>query len=173
MDPRVSARHLAMIERNRPTIVSETVVENHEAGLLQIEGRLLERLPPGRHAFWVVGRKIEVKRLDLRPQCRNHRAGDADQGPHRATGDADRVPADRRSRGGGVDGAGRGCLAVPVGAESKQKTPASLPGFCICCVGRNGWIRNPCRPCRRPGAFRRHRRRRRSSSAVRPPWLRW
>ena len=41
MDPRVSARHLAMIERNRPTIVSETVVENHEAGLLQIEGRLL------------------------------------------------------------------------------------------------------------------------------------
>jgi len=68
-DPRVSARHLAMIERNRPTIVSEAVVENHEAGLLHVEGKLMERLPPGRHAFWVVGRKIEVKRLDLRPQA--------------------------------------------------------------------------------------------------------
>jgi regulator of protease activity HflC (stomatin/prohibitin superfamily) len=68
-DPRVSARHLAMIERNRPTIVTEAVVENHEAGLLYVEGRLVERLAPGRHAFWVVGRKIEVKRLDLRPQA--------------------------------------------------------------------------------------------------------
>lgn len=66
-DARVSARHLAMIERNRPTIVTEAVVENHEAGLLYVEGRLTERLAPGRHAFWVVGRKIEVKRLDLRP----------------------------------------------------------------------------------------------------------
>jgi len=68
-DARVSARHLAMIERNRPTIVTETVVENHEAGLLFVEGRLTERLAPGRHAFWVAGRKIEVKRLDLRPSA--------------------------------------------------------------------------------------------------------
>ncbi|HTO66659.1 MAG TPA: SPFH domain-containing protein [Bradyrhizobium sp.] len=66
-EPRVSARHLAMIERNRPTVVTEAVVENHEAGLLFVEGRLVERLAPGRHAFWVAGRKIEVKRLDLRP----------------------------------------------------------------------------------------------------------
>jgi regulator of protease activity HflC (stomatin/prohibitin superfamily) len=68
-DARVSARHLAMIERNRPTIATEAVVENHEAGLLYVEGRLTERLAPGRHAFWVVGRKIEIKRLDLRPQA--------------------------------------------------------------------------------------------------------
>jgi regulator of protease activity HflC (stomatin/prohibitin superfamily) len=68
-DPRVSERHLAMIERNRPTIVTEAVVENHEAGLLYVEGRLTEQLAPGRHAFWVVGRKVEVKRLDLRPQA--------------------------------------------------------------------------------------------------------
>ncbi|UFZ06634.1 slipin family protein [Bradyrhizobium ontarionense] len=68
-DVRVSARHLAMIERNRPSIVTEVVVENHEAGLLHVEGRLTERLAPGRHAFWVVGRKIEVKRLDLRPSA--------------------------------------------------------------------------------------------------------
>ncbi|MGQ0684760.1 slipin family protein [Bradyrhizobium sp.] len=68
-DLRVTARHLAMIERNRPTIVTEAVVENHEAGLLYVEGRLVERLAPGRHAFWIAGRKIEVKRLDLRPQA--------------------------------------------------------------------------------------------------------
>ena len=68
-DVRVSARHLAMIERNRPTVVTEAVVENHEAGLLYVEGRLTERLAPGRHAFWVAGRKIEVKRFDLRPQA--------------------------------------------------------------------------------------------------------
>jgi len=67
-DPRVSARHLSMIERTRSTVVMEAVVENHEAGLLYVEGRLVERLAPGRHAFWTVGRKIEVKRLDLRPQ---------------------------------------------------------------------------------------------------------
>jgi regulator of protease activity HflC (stomatin/prohibitin superfamily) len=68
-DPRIDARHLSMIERNRPTIVTEAVVENHEAGLLYVEGRLVERLLPGRHAFWVIGRKVEVKRLDLRPQA--------------------------------------------------------------------------------------------------------
>jgi regulator of protease activity HflC (stomatin/prohibitin superfamily) len=68
-DPKIGARHLSMIERNRSAVSSETVVENHEAGLLYVEGRLVERLAPGRHAFWTVGRKIEVKRLDLRPQA--------------------------------------------------------------------------------------------------------
>ncbi|MBR1284301.1 slipin family protein [Bradyrhizobium sp. AUGA SZCCT0177] len=68
-DPRVTVRHLAMIDRNRSVVVTEAVVENHEAGLLYVEGRLVERLAPGRHAFWIVGRKVEVKRLDLRPQA--------------------------------------------------------------------------------------------------------
>ncbi|MBR1192446.1 slipin family protein [Bradyrhizobium sp. AUGA SZCCT0169] len=68
-DVRVTARHLAMIDRNRSVVVTEAVVENHEAGLLYVEGRLVERLAPGRHAFWIVGRKVEVKRLDLRPQA--------------------------------------------------------------------------------------------------------
>lgn len=65
---KVSPRHLAMIARERNTLMVEHVVENHEAGLLYVDGRLVERLAPGRHAFWTVGRKIEVKRLDLRPQ---------------------------------------------------------------------------------------------------------
>jgi regulator of protease activity HflC (stomatin/prohibitin superfamily) len=69
VDPKVSARHLTMIVRERNTLAAEHVVENHEAGLLFVEGRLVERLAPGRHAFWMVGRKIEVKRLDLRPQA--------------------------------------------------------------------------------------------------------
>jgi regulator of protease activity HflC (stomatin/prohibitin superfamily) len=68
-DAKVAARHLAMVARERNTLVAEHVVENHEAGLLFVEGRLIERLAPGRHAFWTAGRKIEVKRLDLRPQA--------------------------------------------------------------------------------------------------------
>jgi len=68
-DPKVKPRHLAMVARERNTLVAEHVVENHEAGLLFVEGRLVERLAPGRHAFWTVGRKIEVRRLDLRPQA--------------------------------------------------------------------------------------------------------
>lgn len=68
-DPKVSVRHLALIQRERNPHVTESVVESHEAGLLYVEGRLTERLAPGRHAFWTVGRKIEVKRLDLRPQA--------------------------------------------------------------------------------------------------------
>jgi regulator of protease activity HflC (stomatin/prohibitin superfamily) len=68
-DPRVKPRYLAMIARERNTLVVEHVVENHEAGLLMVEGRLVEKLAPGRHAFWTAGRKIEVKRLDLRPQA--------------------------------------------------------------------------------------------------------
>ena len=68
-EPKVSPRHLAMIDRTRSTYISETVIENHEAGLLYVEGRFVERLAPGRHAYWSVERKVEVKRLDLRPQA--------------------------------------------------------------------------------------------------------
>ena len=68
-DPKVAARHLTLVERARNPYVAETVVENHEAGLLYVEGRLVERLPAGRHAYWTVNRKVEVKRLDLRPQA--------------------------------------------------------------------------------------------------------
>ena len=68
-DLKVAPRHLAMLSRERATLFVEHVVENHEAGLLHVEGRLTERLAPGRHAYWTAGRKIEVKRLDLRPQA--------------------------------------------------------------------------------------------------------
>jgi len=66
-DPKVAPAHLALIDRTRNPHLAETVVENHEAGLLYVEGRLLERLALGRHVYWTVDRKFEVKRLDLRP----------------------------------------------------------------------------------------------------------
>jgi regulator of protease activity HflC (stomatin/prohibitin superfamily) len=68
-DPKVAPRHLVMVARERNPHLAEHVIENHEAGLLYVEGRLVERLAPGRHAFWTAGRKIEVKRFDLRPQA--------------------------------------------------------------------------------------------------------
>ena len=68
-DPKVAPRHLTMLDRARTNYVAETVIENHEAGLLYVEGRLVERLAAGRHAYWTVDRKVEVKRLDLRPQA--------------------------------------------------------------------------------------------------------
>jgi regulator of protease activity HflC (stomatin/prohibitin superfamily) len=68
-DPKIAPRHLAMIARERNTMVVEHVIENQEAGLLYVEGRFVERLAPGRHAFWTSGRKIEAKRFDLRPQA--------------------------------------------------------------------------------------------------------
>ncbi len=67
-DPLVSARHLTLFVSARTRYMSETVVENHEAGLLYLEGRLVQRLAPGRHTYWNVNRKVEVKRVDLRPQ---------------------------------------------------------------------------------------------------------
>jgi len=68
-DPKVAARHLKMVTRERNPYFTEVVIESHEAGLLYVDGRLVERLDPGRHAFWTVDRKVEVKRLDLRPQA--------------------------------------------------------------------------------------------------------
>ena len=68
-DPKVQPRHLAMVARERNAYLLEPVIENHEAGLLYVEGRFVERLAPGRHSYWTVDRKVEVKRLDLRPQA--------------------------------------------------------------------------------------------------------
>jgi regulator of protease activity HflC (stomatin/prohibitin superfamily) len=69
VDPKVAAHHLKMVARERNPYIAEVVVESHEAGLLNVDGRLVERLEPGRHSFWTVDRKVEVKRLDLRPQA--------------------------------------------------------------------------------------------------------
>lgn len=49
------------------SVVVQSVIEAHEAGLLMIDGKLQERLPPGRHAFWNVGRVVKITKVDLRP----------------------------------------------------------------------------------------------------------
>ncbi|MEL6979346.1 MAG: slipin family protein [Pseudomonadota bacterium] len=41
-------------------------VASHQAGLLFVDGALQRRLPPGAHAFWSVGPRLEMKLIDLR-----------------------------------------------------------------------------------------------------------
>ncbi|MGE0697991.1 MAG: slipin family protein [Hyphomicrobiaceae bacterium] len=65
---RVEKRHLDRLDLARSTLVVHATVEAHEAGLLFVDGVLKERLGPGRHAFWNVGRQVRVGKVDLRPQ---------------------------------------------------------------------------------------------------------
>jgi regulator of protease activity HflC (stomatin/prohibitin superfamily) len=66
---RIAKRHLDKLDMARAgTVVVQALVEAHEAGLLMIDGELKERLTPGRHAFWQVGRTVKVVKVDLRPQ---------------------------------------------------------------------------------------------------------
>jgi len=66
---RIEKRHLDRLDVNRAgNSVVTAVVDAHEAGLLFVDGVLTERLKPGRHAFWAVGRQIRVAKVDLRPQ---------------------------------------------------------------------------------------------------------
>ena len=67
-DVRVAKRHLDRLDLARMPIVVHGIVEAHEAGLLFIDGKLTERLPAGRHAFWAVGRTIKIQKVDTRPQ---------------------------------------------------------------------------------------------------------
>lgn len=66
---RAEKRHIDKLDpaRSGGTLVV-TVVEANEAGLLFADGVLTERLGPGRHAFWAVGRQVRVAKMDLRPQ---------------------------------------------------------------------------------------------------------
>jgi regulator of protease activity HflC (stomatin/prohibitin superfamily) len=68
-DLRISKRHMDKLDLARAgSAVVLAVVEAHEAGLLFVDGELKERLKPGRHAFWQVGRTVRVAKVDLRPQ---------------------------------------------------------------------------------------------------------
>ncbi len=64
---RVAKRHLDRMDLTRNALVTVSIVEAHEAGLLFMDGKLAERLTPGRHAFWNVGRPVRVQKVDLRP----------------------------------------------------------------------------------------------------------
>jgi regulator of protease activity HflC (stomatin/prohibitin superfamily) len=66
---RVAKRYLDKLDPARSAgSIAFAVVEAHEAGLLTVDGELKERLPPGRHAFWQVGRAVKITKIDLRPQ---------------------------------------------------------------------------------------------------------
>ena len=67
-DMRVAKHHLDKLDVSRNSAVASAVVEAHEAGLLMVDGKLVEKLAPGRHAFWAVGRTIKIGKVDLRPQ---------------------------------------------------------------------------------------------------------
>ena len=113
------------------------MVENHEAGLLFVEGRLVERLAPGRHAFWIVGRKIEVKRLDLRPQAVEITAQEMltkDRIALRVTLTAFRRIVDPERAVRAV--AGRGCVAVPFGAVRDPRGGRRRARWTRCCRPR-------------------------------------
>ena len=66
---RVEKRYLDKLDaaRSGNTVVS-AVVDASEAGLLYVDGILTERLAPGRHAFWAVGRQVRIDKMDMRPQ---------------------------------------------------------------------------------------------------------
>jgi regulator of protease activity HflC (stomatin/prohibitin superfamily) len=64
---RVAKRHLDKLDLARMPLVVHAVVEAHEAGLLFVDGKLVERLPAGRHAFWAVGRTVKIQKVDTRP----------------------------------------------------------------------------------------------------------
>jgi regulator of protease activity HflC (stomatin/prohibitin superfamily) len=64
---RVAKRHLDKLDPARSPMVVNGQVEAHEAGLLFVDGKLTERLPAGRHAFWAVGRTVKIQKVDTRP----------------------------------------------------------------------------------------------------------
>ncbi len=66
-DMRVAKAHLDRMDLARNPVVTHAIVGAHEAGLLIVDGRLAERLGPGRHAFWQVGRTVAITKIDLRP----------------------------------------------------------------------------------------------------------
>ncbi|MEO1542706.1 MAG: slipin family protein [Pseudomonadota bacterium] len=67
-DLRVAKRDLNRINLARTSVVTHAVIEAHQAGLLYVDGALVEHLKPGRHAFWNVGRNVRIATVDLRPQ---------------------------------------------------------------------------------------------------------
>jgi regulator of protease activity HflC (stomatin/prohibitin superfamily) len=66
-EARVAKRHIDKLDFARMPLVVHATIEAHEAGLLFLDGKLTERLPAGRHAFWAVGRTVRIQKVDTRP----------------------------------------------------------------------------------------------------------
>jgi hypothetical protein len=92
------------------------VVDDSNPRQIFLDAAFNQRLAPGRHAFCTASRKIEVKRLDLRPQAVEITAQEMLTKDRIAARDADRVPPHRRFAARSERGAGRRRVAPPAGA---------------------------------------------------------
>jgi regulator of protease activity HflC (stomatin/prohibitin superfamily) len=66
VETRVAKRHQERMDLTRNALVTFALVEAHEVGLLFMDGKLVEKLAAGRHAFWNVNRTVRVQKVDLR-----------------------------------------------------------------------------------------------------------
>ena len=66
-DMRVAKRHLDKLDFTRLPVVTHAIMASHETGLLAVDGKQTERLGPGRHAYWQVGRTVQITKVDMRP----------------------------------------------------------------------------------------------------------
>ncbi|MCH9806300.1 MAG: slipin family protein [Alphaproteobacteria bacterium] len=65
--PRIPQRLIDRMSDFQSALFRSEIVEAHEVGLLFFDGAMSERLSPGRYGFWQVGRKVELRKVDLRP----------------------------------------------------------------------------------------------------------
>ncbi|MBK9081757.1 MAG: slipin family protein [Rhizobiales bacterium] len=65
---KLDAKTLAKVDGFTAPPVTVAEIGAHETGLVFVDGALFERIGPGRHGYWRLTRKVEVKTFDLRPQ---------------------------------------------------------------------------------------------------------
>lgn len=65
---RIEKKHLEQLGTTSASVLINEVIDQYETGLLFVDGELTEKLGPGRHAFWAVGRKPRIVKVDMRPQ---------------------------------------------------------------------------------------------------------
>ena len=63
----VAFEKAAVVGPAAPAPIATVAVSEAEAGLVFVDGELVETLGPGRYGYWQVGRKVTSKTLDTRP----------------------------------------------------------------------------------------------------------
>lgn len=63
----VAFEKAAVVGPASPAPIATVAVSEAEAGLVFVDGELVETLGPGRYGYWQVGRKVTSKMLDTRP----------------------------------------------------------------------------------------------------------
>lgn len=65
---KIDPRQYAKLDLDVTKLAVDAVIRHHQVGLLYVDGEMVETLPPGRHVYWNVGKKVEVVTIDTRPQ---------------------------------------------------------------------------------------------------------